>query len=64
MIPLPGLAGSKIFFGSKNLYVFGLAFILIATILLNYINAFAAATIAVVFAIIALTIFYYYKEIK
>lgn len=64
MVPLPGLAGSKIFFGSKNLYVFGLAFILICAILLNFINAFIAAAIAIVFAIIALTIFYYYKEVK
>jgi hypothetical protein len=64
MVPLPGLAGSKIFFGSKNLYVFGLAFILISAILLNYINGILALGIGIVFAIIALTVFYYYKEIK
>lgn len=64
MVPLPGLAGSDIFFGSKNLYIFGLAFILISAILLNYINAFSALIIAIIFAIVALAVFFYYREIK
>lgn len=64
MVPLPGLLGSQIFFGSKNLYVFGLAFILICAVLLNYINAFYAVIMAIISAIIALTVFYYYKEVK
>jgi len=64
MLPLPGLAGCKIFFGSKNLYIFSLAFILTCLILLNYINPILALTIAIISAIIALVVFFYYKEIK
>lgn len=64
MIPLPGLLGSSIFFGSRNLYVFGLAFILICAILLNFINGILALIIAGVFAIIALTVFFNYTQVK
>lgn len=64
MIPLPGLNGCKVFFGSKNLYVLSFAFILACTILLRLLSPWNALFLALLIAIISLIVFFYYRVYK
>lgn len=64
MMPLPGLAGSSVFFGSRPLYIFGYSFILVLAILLNFITAYAALLIAVISSITAFVSYMYFYELK
>lgn len=61
IIPLPGLDGIKIYFGSKLLYVFSFAFILISAFLLNFLNGLFALILSGMIALIIL-INYFYKH--
>lgn len=62
MLPLPGLDGGKIFFGSRNVYFFGLAF-LIMGFLLQKTGIIFSISISLITAI-AILILYYYKYEK
>lgn len=64
MLPLPGLAGSTVFFGSRPLYVFGYTFILALAILLNLITFYMALILAAVAAVVALVSYMYFYETK
>lgn len=64
MIPLPGLNGCKVFFGSKNLYVLSFAFILACAILLKFLNPLSAFILALIIALISLVVFFYYRVYK
>jgi len=59
MVPLPGLPGTEVFFGSKPLYIFSLVFILIIAVLLKlpYFTSVLALIIALIIAI-AIVFFY------
>ncbi len=57
MIPFSGLDGSKIFFGSLGLYVFGLTVIIGTIILMQFISPLLTALLAVVVAFILLVLF-------
>lgn len=63
MLPLPGLAGCTVFFGSKPLYIFSYAFILILALLLNFITAYAAVLIALTAAVIAFISYMYFYDV-
>ncbi|MBI5872126.1 hypothetical protein HZB88_03500 [archaeon] len=60
MIPLAALDGSKILYGSRLLYVFGAAFILLAFVLLLIANALTALIASLIFAVIAAAVYYYF----
>ncbi len=62
MLPLPGLDGGKIFFGSRNVYFFGLTF-LVMGFLLQKTGIFFSIGISLITAI-AILILYYYKYEK
>jgi Zn-dependent protease len=57
MLPLPGIDGGTIFFGSKPLYVASAAFIGITVILMNLLSIASTIAIAAIFSIIALVIY-------
>ncbi|MBU2590183.1 MAG: hypothetical protein KKA65_03635 [Nanoarchaeota archaeon] len=57
MIPFPGLDGSKVFWGSKPLFIFSFLFILSSAILLKYLSAIPALFLALIFAIMFLIIY-------
>lgn len=59
MLPLPGLDGAKIFFGSKNIYIFGLIFLVAAFALRNI--GLAASIILSILTAFGILILYYYK---
>ncbi len=52
MLPIPGLDGGRIFFGSRLLWIFGLIFILASSALLFFVGAIAAVISAIVLAAI------------
>ncbi len=60
LIPLADLDGSKILYGSKLLYAFGTAFILLAFVLILLGNAFIALVASVIFAVIVAAVYYYF----
>lgn len=62
MLPLGNMAGTKIFFGSKMLWIFLVVLTLITLILIGITNAFATVFIALILAAIAAIIFYYFSE--
>lgn len=64
MLPLPGLVGSTVFFGSKPLYVFGYVFILVLALLLkSFVNPYSALLVALSAGIIALITYLWKKEL-
>lgn len=64
MIPLPGLNGCKVLFGSKHLFVLGFVFILVSAFLLKFLNPITTVLLASLVAIISLIVFFYYKTYK
>lgn len=61
MLPLPGIAGGTIFFGSKPLYIASLAFIGVIAILMNFMSAASTILIAFTFSIVALVSYLMYE---
>ena len=59
MLPLPGLDGIKVLFGSRLLYVFSAAFILISAFLLNFLNGFIVLGVSLAIALIILANYFY-----
>jgi len=59
MIPFPGLDGSKVFWGSKPLFIFSFLFILSSAILLKYLSAIPALFLALTFGILFLIIYFF-----
>lgn len=57
MLPLAGLDGTKIFFGSAPLYIFGITFIIFSTALLILANSLTALLFGLIAAIVLLLIF-------
>lgn len=62
MLPLPGIAGGTVFFGSKPLYVLSLVFIGIIALLMNYISIISSIIIAFIFAFAAVVAYLKYFE--
>ncbi len=58
MIPWSQLDGAKIFFGSLNLYIFALSFVLLSFFLLMIIPPLAALLISIIGAIIIIGLFF------
>ncbi|MBS3170580.1 hypothetical protein J4223_02270 [Candidatus Woesearchaeota archaeon] len=61
MIPLPNLAGIKIYFGSRILYVTSLVFIISMVVLVYTVSTIPMLIISGVSAIIAFLLYYYYR---
>jgi len=64
MIPVSNLDGAKIFFGSKVLYLFSLAFIVGVVFLINVLSPIITLALAVVFSAIFAGTYYYYRIYK
>lgn len=60
MLPFPQIDGSKIFFGSRALYVTSLIFIIAFIILIFYLSALQTIILALIFSL-AIGIIYLYK---
>lgn len=63
MIPLPGLLGNTILFGSKPLFLFSAVFILIIAILLKTLSPTLALILALLIALLA-TVYHLYRVNK
>ena len=61
MIPVPPLAGGQMFFGSRTLYVFGVAFLLLGY-LLKSIGLLGSLGISAVLAFVIMGVYYYKWE--
>jgi Zn-dependent protease len=61
MLPLPGIAGGTIFFGSKPLYIASLAFIGVIALLMNFMSTASTVLIAFTFSIAALVSYLMYE---
>ncbi len=61
LLPIPGLDGVKVFFGSMALFAFSAAFVLVSAILLNFVSAFTALFVSFVGASIFGIMFFYYR---
>ncbi len=59
MLPLPGLLGITVFFGSKPLYVISAVFILVSALLTNFLSPFATIIVAVILALAAFFTYLY-----
>lgn len=64
MIPISSLDGAKIFFGSKIMYMFTLAFVLGTVLLIKVLAPAITLALAGIFAIIFASIYYYYRIYK
>jgi Zn-dependent protease len=62
MLPLPGIVGGTVFFGSKPLYIASIAFIGIITVLMNFLSFISTLVIAAIFAITALISYLYFES--
>lgn len=62
MLPLPKVDGSKIFFGSRTLYLTGLVFIVAFIVLIFRLSTLQTIILALLFSAI-LTIIYLYKKL-
>lgn len=64
MLPLPGLDGMKIFYGSRPLYAFSFVFTIAAIIAMYTLSIWAAVLLALVFAGVFLVLYYYLRFYK
>ncbi|MFH0752817.1 MAG: hypothetical protein V1914_04460 [archaeon] len=64
MIPVSTLDGAKVFFGSKIMYVFTLAFVIGTVLLIKTISPIIALVLALIFAATFASIYYYYRIYK
>lgn len=62
MLPLPGIDGGTIFFGSKPLYLTSLIFMGIIALIMNYMTTISTIIIATVFASLALVTYLHYES--
>lgn len=62
MLPLPGIDGGTIFFGSKPLYFTSVIFIVAIAMMMNFISAALTLVLAAVFSITALISYLYYTK--
>ena len=60
LLPIPGLDGAKIFFGSVPLYVFSASFVLSAVVLAYVLGAIPALIFSVLAALAFLAVYAYY----
>jgi len=61
MLPIPGLDGVKVFFGSLAYFATSAAFVLVSAILLNFVSGLTAFFIAFIAAGVFGIMFYYYR---
>lgn len=64
MLPIPGLDGSKVFFGSKPLFGFSFAFILFYILLMFSLSVVGAFILSLVLALVAGLVYYYFRIYK
>jgi Zn-dependent protease len=64
MLPFPGLDGIKVLFGSRYLYLVSILFILISSLLLNFINGTSVLIISLIISLTALLVYFYRKNKK
>lgn len=66
MLPLPGLAGMEIFFGSRTLYLVSLVFILVIAFFSKILSSPVILALAILVAVIALiaNLWFFYKKKK
>ncbi|HIH15775.1 MAG: hypothetical protein QT08_C0014G0036 [archaeon GW2011_AR17] len=64
MLPLPGLAGTKIYFGSRLLYVSSLVFMVSMTILAYTVSVIPMLLISLASLFISGSLYYYYTYFK
>ena len=57
LLPLPGLDGMKLFFGSRSLYIFGVLFVILSMFLINY-NLILGLIASFVISLIILTLYF------
>ncbi|MBI2671496.1 hypothetical protein HYX16_01040 [Candidatus Woesearchaeota archaeon] len=62
MLPFPGLDGIKVLFGSRYLYLASILFILISSLLLNFINGTAVLILSLIISLTALIVYFYRKN--
>lgn len=62
MLPLPGIVGGTIFFGSKPLYIVSVIFIGIIAVIMNFVSFSSTVLIAAVFAVAALVSYLYFES--
>lgn len=62
MLPLPGIDGGTVFFGSKPLYVLSAVFIGLIAVIMNFVGATSTFIIAGLFALIALVTYLFYES--
>lgn len=60
MLPIPGLDGAKVFFGSVPLYIFSVSFILSAVILAHLLGAIPTLIFSALAALAFLAVYAYY----
>lgn len=60
MIPFSTLDGAKIFFGSKLMYMFSLAFVLGNVLLITVLPTIVVLVLSAVFALVFAAVYYYY----
>ncbi|MDP3728119.1 MAG: hypothetical protein Q8R18_01560 [bacterium] len=64
MLPLPGLAGTKIYFGSRLLYVSSLVFMISMVVLVYTVSVIPMLFISLASLFIAGSLYYYYGYVK
>ena len=62
MFPFPGLDGIKVLFGSRYLYLAGILFILLSSLLLNFISGTIVLIISLIISLTVLGIYFYKKN--
>ncbi|MBS3162977.1 hypothetical protein J4467_03550 [Candidatus Woesearchaeota archaeon] len=64
MIPLPNLAGIKVYFGSRILYVTSLVFMVSMIVLVYTVSVVPMLIISAISAVIAFLLYYYYRYLS
>jgi len=64
MLPIPGLDGFKVLVGSKQLYVFAALFVYLMIFLSFVLSTLPAIALALLFSIVALVLFAYFRVYK
>lgn len=64
LIPIPNLAGAKIWFGGRVLYIFYLVLIVFISLLLLILTPLSALVISAIVAVILTLFFFYHVELK
>lgn len=64
ILPLPGLDGMKIFYGSRRLYVFAIVFIILTLVLFRILSTIPSLILALFLSGIIFAMYYYFLEYK